>query len=35
MRAIKPAYRDRVLLQLNELQNPRICVAEIGRVYEW
>jgi ribonuclease BN (tRNA processing enzyme) len=32
---IKPGYRDRVLRQLNELRNPRICVAEIGRAYEW
>jgi len=32
---IKPGYRDRVLRQLNELRNPRICAAEIGRAYEW
>ena len=32
---IKPAYRDDVVLQLKALQNPRISVAEIGRVYQW
>ena len=32
---IKPGHRDEVLLQLTALQNPRICVAEMGRVYQW
>ena len=32
---IKPGHRDEVLLQLKALQDPRICVAEIGRVYQW
>ena len=32
---IKPGYRDEVILQLTALQNPRIDVAEIGRVYQW
>ena len=32
---IKPYYRNEVLLQLKALQNPRICIAEIGRLYQW
>lgn len=32
---IKPTNREQVIRQLTELGNPRIRVAEIGRVYEW
>jgi cAMP phosphodiesterase len=32
---IKPGHREKVIRQLKALQDPRICVAEIGRVYQW
>lgn len=32
---LKAGYRDEVLRQLKALQNPQICVAEIGRDYQW
>lgn len=32
---IKPSNRQQVIEQLHQLNNPRISVAEIGRVYEW
>jgi cAMP phosphodiesterase len=32
---IKPSHRDLVVSQLSKLSNPRVHVAEIGRVYEW
>jgi cAMP phosphodiesterase len=32
---IKPGHRHEVLQQLKALEHPRICVAEIGRVYQW
>jgi cAMP phosphodiesterase len=32
---IKPGHRDEVVHQLKALNDPRICVAEIGRVYNW
>jgi cAMP phosphodiesterase len=32
---IKPSHRDQVISQLGLLSDPRVRVAEIGRVYEW
>lgn len=32
---IKPAFREAILRQLDELRDPRISVMEIGRSYEW
>jgi cAMP phosphodiesterase len=32
---IKPMYRDAVVSQLAELEDPRIRLLEVGKVYEW
>lgn len=32
---IKPRNREKVLRQLEELNDPRIMAAEVGRIYEW
>lgn len=32
---IKPMYRDRVLAQIAELNDPRIQLLDVGNVYEW
>lgn len=32
---IKPRHRDEVVRQLEALKDPRICVGEIGKIYQW
>lgn len=32
---IKPRNREKVLRQLEELNDPRVMAAEVGRIYEW
>jgi cAMP phosphodiesterase len=32
---IKPSNRESVIRQLKTLKNPRVCIGEVNRVYEW